>query len=317
MFKPYTVAIPKVRIGNSNDGGYVILDNIFNSVGIICYGVNSDISFDEQFVKRFNIPAYLFDHTVAGIPACDARIRFTKEGISFLNQHPLYTLETHVKRHIGDGEYVLKMDVEGCEWEVLRTADLSRVTQLIIELHDLNTAPLEVIDRINQEFYLVHIHGNNYPKQPYFNLNRSTRLPTVVECTWVRKNLIQYAMDAYYPCILDAPCDPSQPDLLFPNIIEKPFVFYCDDIQKEILEKFVNSYDLCSTTRLPVLPDRIFVLKPGDQVPYNIICSLDDLVEGVYGIQIFSKGVFTFEPRIRIGNSQNMYRLNDYITNIV
>jgi hypothetical protein len=321
MFRPWNVNVPKVRVGENRDGGYVLLNDVFGAKCMIGYGVDINVTFDNDFVNKFNIPAYIFDHTITEVPALNDKITFTREGIGAKDDAPLFTLETHVKRHVPDGEqFVLKMDVEGAEWDVFRTADLSRVTQLIAELHDIHKAPLEVLNKINEQFYLVHIHANNYPKQPYFNIDRIRRVPVVLECTWVRKDLVKNASlsDEKYPTELDFKNDIETPDLeiTFWDPIKRPISFIVGDkIQEELIKNIMTPDDEIISHGDAPRHSRIFNLKEGDHVSYQIIATLDTLyTNGTYMFPIVNNGIATYEPRF-INGMGPTFQLNAPIFN--
>ena len=43
----------KIRLGKDNDGGYVIYDGLNYDLIIGC-GISNDLSFEEDFVKKYN-----------------------------------------------------------------------------------------------------------------------------------------------------------------------------------------------------------------------------------------------------------------------
>lgn len=198
-----------IRLGRDNDGGYILLDNKFDSSVIFGYGVNDDCSFENDITERFGLKGYIFDHTIENPPPnMNDRITFVKEGISHQNDDLLKTLQYHMDKYApGNGNIILKIDVEGAEWKSLENADLSRVSQLIIEFHDMHEADWDLIDKLNNEFYLVNIHGNNYGG--YITLDDNS-FPRVIECTWVRKDLIKEPIDhpefnrSNHPCKRDS-----------------------------------------------------------------------------------------------------------------
>lgn len=313
MFRPWSVGVPKVRVGENRDGGYVMLDSTFGAACMIGYGVDVNVAFDNDFVTKFGIPAYIFDHTIEAIPVLNPLITFTPEGVGVKDEAPLFTLETHVKRHVPDGsQFVLKMDIEGAEWDILRTADLSRVTQLIAELHDLDKAPLDVIERINDQFYLVHVHGNNYPKQPWVQINRSKRMPVVLECTWVRKDLVTAPAPDFgkFPTDLDFRNDDTSDELEldFWNPCERPVSFVSSDpIQIEILGRIITPEDEIVQDPALAKHPRIFTLKSGDHIPYELIMGLDSLTHnGSYVFSIVSNGIVTNDIRYTNGPGQTV-----------
>jgi len=313
MFRPWSVSVPKIRVGENRDGGYVMLNSLFGATCMIGYGVDVNVAFDNDFISKFNVPAYIFDHTVQPPTDLNPKIIFTPEGISTKDEAPLFTLETHVKRHVPDGEqFILKMDVEGAEWDVFRTADLSRVTQLVAEIHDMEKAPLDVIQLLNEKFYLVHIHGNNYPKQPYVQIDRVRKMPIVLECTWVRKDLVPDAVpsEESYPTELDFKNDSESPELElnFWEPVSRPITFVApDQEQKDIIEKFKTPEDQIVDDIQEAKHSRIFILKSGDYVPYEIIMGLDNVSqEGSLMFSVVSNGLVTQDIRFINGSGQVM-----------
>ena len=312
MFQVWNVNVPKTRVGPNKDGGYVMLDSLFGASCMIGYGVNEAVHFDNEFVNKYNVPAYIFDHTVNEPENLDPKITFTKEGIADKNEAPLFTLQTHVKRHVPDGEqFLLKMDIEGAEWDVFRTADLSRVTQLIAEIHDLDKAPIEVLELINEKFYLVHIHGNNHPKQPYVQIDRVRKMPTVLECTWVRKDLVTNATpsDESYPTELDFKNDIESPELElnFWKKVDFPITFVAPDPeQKAFLEKIKTPGDQIVDDIRDAEYSRIFILRNGDCVPYEIIMGLHNIQEGSFVFSIVKNGIVSQDVRFMNGPGPTM-----------
>ena len=237
----------KVRVGNSNDGGYVILD--IYSENLNCdkhkidscygYGVGNNINFEIDLMNRFNVSnCYLYDHTVS-IEGLPANIKYFKEGLSHYKYGDLNTLENQVKNNSQNSPHskdlFLKMDVEGYEWlSLLSTPNniLERFNQIVLEVHWLETdnnatidQKLEFFHKMNSLFYLVHIHANNCSNlinlKKGDSLNRIT-LPNVLELTYVRKDILSmkpystiYKSLSKFPTVYDAPNDPMCKDIEF------------------------------------------------------------------------------------------------------
>ena len=65
------------------------------------------------------------------------------------------------------GKMMLKVDIEGDEFEVLNNINLysEKIHTLIVEFHqlDINLIKFEkLIKEIQRKYYIVHIHGNNH-----------------------------------------------------------------------------------------------------------------------------------------------------------
>lgn len=279
-FRPFDPeGCTKKRYGHDGDGGYVIIDDAFGATHILGYGVDKDVSFENQLTKAWGVKAHVFDHTIDEIPLISEDVTYIKEGIGAKDEDPLFTLKTHVKRYVPDGSnFILKMDVEGAEWDVLRDADLSRVSQLIIEFHDLQDDHSDVIQKINEMFYLVHIHGNNCHNQPWIYIDRIHRMPRYLECTYVRKDLIKATPSTQkFPCPLDRKCrgDAPELDLDFWNPCDRPISFVVEkgaDLTQ--LKKVVTKEDEIIYNIEDAKWPRKFKITKNDVFPYAVIMGL-------------------------------------------
>lgn len=211
-----------VRLGNRGDGGYVILaDDRLEGLVLYSYGIGDNDSFDRDFHRRFGGPVRQYDHTVPPPPERDG-FRFFAEGIAAAAEPGRDTLQGHLQNN-GDRDrrFVLKMDVEGAEWDVLRSVPdtvLTRCDLLVLEAHDLaclgrSTAypvmPVEekvrVLRRLNRHFYCWHVHANNYAS---VHVIGGFKVPDVMEITWLnRTRYVGHAGRARrFPTALDDPC---------------------------------------------------------------------------------------------------------------
>src|SRR5215207_3061731 len=127
---------------------------------------------------------------------------------------PLDTLENQLTRN-GDGanRVVVKMDVEGAEWDTLLRAPaavLERIDQLVLELHGIGLEHhLSTVRRLKKFFHVAHLHFNNYK-----GAERIDPFPsTVYEVLFVSKRLATTrGPAAATPHPLDAPNHPRRPD---------------------------------------------------------------------------------------------------------
>ena len=84
----------------------------------------------------------------------------------------------------------MKMDIEGAEnylFASLSDNDLLKIKQLVIEFH----SPTQIVipSRLANTHWLVHLHGNNNGS---IVLIENIPVPSVFECTYIRKDNIQY-----------------------------------------------------------------------------------------------------------------------------
>ena len=80
-------------------------------------------------------------------------------------------MQNHVPRNGDSGRRLLvKMDIEGAEWKsILATPDeiLDTFDQLPMELHGTSDPLfLEAVEKLKRNFYLVHLHFNNWACRP-------------------------------------------------------------------------------------------------------------------------------------------------------
>ena len=112
----------RIRIGTPDaDGGYVLLNRRLEDINILySYGVAENSDFEEMFCKKYRAIARLYDHTVNEAPIKRDFIDFHKEGVGPEKNEDCNTLESHIAQNEDNNKkLILKMDVEGAEWDVL------------------------------------------------------------------------------------------------------------------------------------------------------------------------------------------------------
>jgi hypothetical protein len=147
----------KIRLGKDNDGGYVIYDGLNYDLIIGC-GVSNDLSFEEDFVNKYNCKSIVYDGTIKKLPKHSFNHIWKNENVY---QGTLNELLNNNKN------IFLKMDIEGCEWDFFKNVNLENISQMVIEFHDNRnfTIDYDVLKKIEETHYLIHIHGNNFRKR--------------------------------------------------------------------------------------------------------------------------------------------------------
>ena len=188
----------KIRLGNLYDGGYVLPENILPLVEVVyTYGVSNFIDFEEDLIRRVNIPIRLYDHTVNNLPVKNKNFFFKKEGIAEKKHDGFDTFENHLKEN-GDmaKKIFLKIDIEGTEWKIMPdiiSKFFDNIIAIILEIHSLGQKRnfkkyVKVLNKINSKFTLVHIHGNNCCGT--INL-KNKKLPRICELTFLNNNFVK------------------------------------------------------------------------------------------------------------------------------
>jgi len=124
--------------------------------------------------------------------------------------------------NIEDLSIFLKMDIEGGEFLCLPQLlpFSNKLNGMAIEFHNLAVTKTKfemLLDEFSGNFYVSHVHGNNFGK-----LIPETNIPSVLEMTFINKNLVSEKVvlsKRNYPLEgLDAPCKKHKEDyqLVFP-----------------------------------------------------------------------------------------------------
>lgn len=158
-FCPKIVADKKLKLfGFLKDGAYVLTDDL-NKVSIAySFGVDEEYSFELDLADN-GIDIYMYDPTVQGlnftiykkyfnkdfkhdIDYYQKKLHFFKIGItdSQNKRNNMNTLEELMKvnGHLNEANMILKMDVEGAEWNVLKELSydiLKKFKYISFELH--------------------------------------------------------------------------------------------------------------------------------------------------------------------------------------
>ena len=181
----YKCPYEKIRLGRDFDGGYIIADVKCNYQTMLSCGISDDISFEEDFIKRYpKIKCYAFDGTIDKLPHENANINFIKKNIGANDS----ITNTNLHELINESKNIfIKMDIEGSEYSWLKSLSeeqLNSIDQMVIEFHSITFKGCKVIEKINTTHYLIHFHGNN--ACGIRNIE-GINIPLVFECTFLHK----------------------------------------------------------------------------------------------------------------------------------
>jgi hypothetical protein len=227
----YTPINSKVRIGQSLDAGYVIVNGYEYDYYISC-GLGNNVSFEWDFCSsRPNLTGAAFEHSDYPTHQLPANLSFVKKNIGKNNSDVETNLEQEIEPY---SDVFIKMDIEGWEWNWLKSFDkLDKVKQIALEVHGfLDVGWTEIgqfdykdilsgLQKFNKTHYLVHAHGNNSADVKTYN---GEEYPTVLELTYIRKSDCQIYGPNKTPLpvrFLDFPNNSLQPDV---DLSKYPFV---------------------------------------------------------------------------------------------
>lgn len=196
-FKPLLTNHRLIRIGEKNDGGYLIPD-ILNEIKY-CFsaGVGHTNKFETD-LNKYEIKSFLADYSIDKNVRNLQQFDFLKKFITSYNDETSKNINSWIFEKISEKELnktILKLDVEGSEYEILSSLDekiLQELKIVIIEFHGLemigdentNKILLSILRKLFKYFYVVHIHPNNCCGIHYVS---KFKVPSVLEVTYINK----------------------------------------------------------------------------------------------------------------------------------
>jgi hypothetical protein len=161
------------RVGSRNDGGYVMCANLMEGVQTAySYGIGGQDDWGCEISRTRKVPVHQYDCfeppalTCRGgdfrpNAQCVGPRRETVDGREF------DTLANQIARNGDSGRpMILKMDIEGAEWQSILAAPDSlfeNIVQMPMELHGSDHPEvLEGLRKLKQHFHLVSVHYNNW-----------------------------------------------------------------------------------------------------------------------------------------------------------
>jgi hypothetical protein len=225
LLRPVEIeGLNKIRVGRANDGGYVMLDDFSGVKTAYSIGIKDDTSWDRGIADR-GIDLFQYDHTIDALPEKNPRFRWFKIGLAAIanREQSMDTLTSMIHRngHQRDNKIILKMDIEGAEWDVfgtMRSEEIQRFGQIVCEFHGFqyivepmfSAKILKAFKNITQTHRLVHVHANN---NTAYAIVGGVPIPAVLEITFGRVIDRRYhPSNETFPTALDMPCFPGRAD---------------------------------------------------------------------------------------------------------
>ena len=221
-----------LRIGGSNDGGYVMYRPETKS-NVISLGVGPNVSWDQDMVSLGH-NVQMFDPTIRRPPNKVPGANFRRIGVvGNLEDQPNIDLRSLKElREFTKSEphnTILKIDVEGAEWFAFANAtesELENYSQILVEFHDLsaisNDQKFELMRRaianLCSTHFVVHIHANNYSRLVRFG---SYWFPDAIEVSFVSKSgFTQAGIRSKVASALDNPNCPELSEFNLEGLLE-------------------------------------------------------------------------------------------------
>jgi len=235
-FRPCAACAQEIRVGGENDGGYPMCKELLSGVkGAYSYGIKGSDRWGGAISSLFGIKIHQFDCFNRHIPPCrepenNCLFEFNEECVGGQSEEiPASVYDGHVCKEgnstcksIGTpttlrfgtlqdqmsargnveprtdgGDLLLKMDIEGSEWDVLADPSnqpfLQQFSQIILEFHAIGGSEkhdvrqqLLAMQNLLQDFVVVHVHGNNCCGE-LSDLPSGYNIPRILEATLVHR----------------------------------------------------------------------------------------------------------------------------------
>ena len=210
------------RFGEANDGGYLLCGNLLQGVQSgYSYGISGYDGWGCEISRRLKVPVHQYDCFDLTRPVCEGgRTTFHAECVagspSVDKDRRVFDTPEHQFAKNGDGgkHLVMKIDVEGAEWDTfLATPDsvLDQIDQLAVEFHGSGEERfLDAVARLKRLFYVANLHFNNYSC-----VDNAAPFPSwAYEALLVSKRLgkLDTSGAPVTPSPLNAPNNPKVPD---------------------------------------------------------------------------------------------------------
>lgn len=224
-FTPFDNGHVLIRIGSENDGGYLVPDDLAGISSCYSPGVGNSWDFEKQLAKGYSIFSYMLDHTVPEPSGLTSMQKFVSMKLGPFSDSKQFSLKDWMEQDQEFGienDLMLQMDIEGHEWLCLLATPTSILKQfrvIVIEFHTLPSASNPwilnqvynpVLNRLLDQFDVVHVHPNNYGGGTFRYLGME--FPDAVEVTFHRKDRAKNSLKLKsLPHPLDRVTVPSQP----------------------------------------------------------------------------------------------------------
>ena len=194
---PYQIGTQLIRLGEKNDGGYLVPDDFVGIDKNYSAGVGFLTQFEKDLEEKYLIKSKMLDFNEIEKTILPSKSSFLKKKLALVTNNQEISINDWIIKT--DNDIILKLDVEGDEYASLidiSEENLKKVRILVIEFHDLRNLRNDiflnlfdkVINKLNNYFYVCHLHINNISKIKKIG---GYLVPDMIEMTFIRKNRVK------------------------------------------------------------------------------------------------------------------------------
>ena len=197
----------RVFVGPDKEGGTYIMLNDFEDIKIAySLGIDNNIDFDKDLAEK-GIDIYMYDHTIDKLPSENPKFHWKKIGVGGNSDRSdkIQTLLDMMKEngHLNEKNMILKIDVEGAEWNTFKDIPEDVLTQfkyILLEYHFYNleaSVIYNILKKIHKTHQVYFIHTNYISKIINFGNNR---IVGCIEVSYIIRKGYNFATDkSIYP----------------------------------------------------------------------------------------------------------------------
>ena len=200
---PFKIEHNLLRLGEENDGGYLIPNDFYGIKNSYSAGVGELTKFEKDLEERFSIKSNMVDFNHIDPKIFPKDSKFLKKKIGIISAENEININDWLKDV--NEEIILKMDIEGDEYLTLASIsdeNLNKIRILVLEIHDLRHLRNyfffrtfeKIISRLNNVFHVCHLHANNSGKIKNIG---GFNIPDMLEITLIRKDRIKIFSGEY------------------------------------------------------------------------------------------------------------------------
>ena len=194
---PRKINYDLIRLGEDNDGGYLVPNDLKNLNKNYSAGIGDLTKFEKDLKERFAIESYMLDFNKIDTSILPAGSKFIRKKMGIGLNEEVLTINDWLDSE--EGEIVFKMDIEGDEYLTLASIsqeNLKKIRIFVLEIHGLrnlrNQFFFETFEKVFSKlcdlFYVCHLHVNNVSKVKNIG---GFKIPDMLEITLIRKDRVK------------------------------------------------------------------------------------------------------------------------------
>ena len=195
IIKPERIKPKLIRVGSKYDGGYALAKYHKNNI-LISGGIGDNSDFEVDICNKISF-GYLFDHTIRTLNLSINNYAFYRKKIVITKSDQYGVNLNDFIAKINSASLILKLDIEGHEWNVLSqfsTNNLLKFEQILVEFHNLldiyDTKKfnlyIKVLTKIKNHHKVINVNVNNYGAS---SMLFGEKISDVFEISFLRNDL--------------------------------------------------------------------------------------------------------------------------------